>query len=69
METFALKNFPNAYRKDKQTLCFGEDYDFLKKNVAPIDRNLIEKNKKVEFFFEKKPKLGKWRRACLFRSF
>ena len=63
METFALKNFPNAYRKDKQTLCFGEDYDFLKKNVAPIDRNLIEKKIKRWNFFLKRNQIGKMEKS------
>ena len=55
MDTFSFSNFSSAYNKERKTLNFGEGYDHLKSSVAPIDDELILKNKKVAFFVEKNP--------------
>ena len=55
MHEFSLKNFPDAYRPQTKTLSFGNNCDFLKQAVAPIDKKLLNENEKVKFFLERNP--------------
>ncbi|MBG09466.1 MAG: hypothetical protein CME68_11960 [Halobacteriovoraceae bacterium] len=55
MDEFSMQNYPNAYNFETKTLCFGNHYDSLKKDVAPIDELLLNRYSKIKFFLEKNP--------------
>jgi len=55
MDEFSMQNYPDAYNPETKTLCFGNNYDSLKKTVAPVDEELLSRYHKIKFFLEKNP--------------
>ena len=55
MDEFSMQNYPDAYNPETKTLCFGNNYDSLKKAVAPVDEELLSRYHKIKFFLEKNP--------------
>tara|TARA_Y100000591_G_C21840619_1_gene705365 strand:- start:2225 stop:3010 length:786 start_codon:yes stop_codon:yes gene_type:complete len=55
MDEFSMQNYPDAYNPETKTLCFGNNYDSLKKSVAPVDDILLSRYQKIKFFLEKNP--------------
>lgn len=55
MDEFSMQNYPDAYNSKTKTLCFGNNYDSLKKSVAPINDELLSRYHKIKFFLEKNP--------------
>jgi hypothetical protein len=52
--------FPEFYDKEKGLLDFGENYQYLKGDIAEITEDMKEDNKKIRFFDDTNPS---WRRG------
>lgn len=55
VDAYCNQYFAKYYDKNKKLLNFGDDYQPLKPDIAPITDEMREKNKKIAFFEEKNP--------------
>lgn len=55
VEYYCKKFFPDYYNDNSQLLNFGEDYQPLKGEVAPITHNMRLENPKIDYFAKMNP--------------
>lgn len=60
VEAYCEQYFAGYFDRSKGVLDFGDDYQPLKGEVAPITAELLEKNAKIRFFESRNPE---WRRG------
>ncbi len=58
VKAYCEQYFLNYFDKEKGLLDFGDDYQPLKPDIAPITDEMREKNKKIAFFEQKNPSWG-----------